>query len=63
MDSDLKKKAAIAAVLYYVKAEEELQQQIRPPVVARMPSPWQLQGRQSMMHMRNLIQRRVLKRI
>jgi hypothetical protein len=62
MDPDKKKRAAIASVLYYLKSEEE-QQYRRPPVPVGIPSPWQLQGRQSIMYMRNLLQRRVLKRI
>jgi hypothetical protein len=62
MDSEFKKKAAIAGALYYLKAEEE-KKHGRPIVTAKIPNPWQLHGRQSMMHMKNLIQRRVLKRI
>lgn len=55
------KHAAIAAVLYYLKADEE--QVVREPLVqASYPSPWALNGRQTTMQMRALIQRRVLKR-
>ena len=52
--------AAVAGVLNYLQIEKEQKQQDGIPVSS--PSPWALFGRQSIMQMRNLVQRRVLKR-
>ena len=52
--------AAVMGVLYYLQSERKKDQQVLKPVA--LPSPWALYGRQSIMHMRNLVQRRVLKR-
>ena len=61
--------AAISAVLLYIKAEEEaiamqsaMQAQAAGPVVSRAPAPvmkpWALNGRQTQMQIRNLMQLR-----
>lgn len=61
MQPDLKHKAAIAAVLYYLQMESA-EQKIEPVVATTFPTSWQLNGRTSIMQMRGLVQRRVLKR-
>jgi hypothetical protein len=61
MQSDLKLKAAIAGVLYYLQMEKT-EHKIEPVVAKIIPTPWQLHGRTSIMQMRGLVQRRVLKR-
>lgn len=61
MQSDLKMKAAVAGVLYYLQTEQE-EHKIEPVVVKIFPTPWQLSGRTAIMQMRALVQRRVLKR-
>ena len=62
MQEDRKARAAIAGVLSYIKTREE-EYIAEPQVSAHMPTPWQLSGRQSIMQMRGLMQRRVLKRL
>ena len=61
MDNDSKLQAAIAGVMYYMMTEEEQQ-----PAVAEKPATgpaaWALNGRQTIMQWRTLVQRRVLKR-
>jgi hypothetical protein len=61
MESNLKVQAAIGGVLYYLKSEEE-STKILPHVIQHHPNPWQLNARTSIMQMRGLLQRRVLKR-
>ena len=61
MEHDLKQKAAIAGVLQYLQFENE-QLRVEPVFAKKYPSPWQLNGRTSIMQMRGLVQRRVLKR-
>jgi hypothetical protein len=61
MQSDLKQKAAIAGVLYYLQMEQA-EYKIEPVVAKIFPTPWQLSGRTTIMQMRALVQRRVLKR-
>ncbi len=62
MDHDIKMKAAIAGVMQYIQATEE-ENVLRPGVqFFRGPSPWALNGRQAIMQMRSLLQRRVLRR-
>ena len=60
MHSDKKLKAAIAGVLYYLQSEEE--HKIEHVKAQTFPTPWQLHGRTTIMQMRGLVQRRVLKR-
>jgi hypothetical protein len=60
MHSDKKLKAAVAGVLYYLQMEEE--QKIEHVMAKTFPTPWQLSGRTTIMQMRGLVQRRVLKR-
>ena len=60
MSSETKLKAAIAGVLYYMQMEEDYE--VEPVVTRRYPTPWQLSGRTSIMQMRALVQRRVIKR-
>jgi hypothetical protein len=66
MASDKKKAAAIAAVMNYIKSEEEMVaaqatagtgvgQQVAGPVSTNL---WGMSGRQAMMQMRNLMQMR-----
>lgn len=61
MQSDIKQKAAIAGVLYYLELEKE-EYKVEPTVAKIFPTPWQLSGRTAIMQMRALVQRRVLKR-
>jgi len=60
MHSDNKRKAAIAGVLYLLQMEAE--HKIEHVVAKTFPTPWQLNGRTTIMQMRGLVQRRVLKR-
>ncbi|MCP4106957.1 MAG: hypothetical protein GY749_15700 [Desulfobacteraceae bacterium] len=62
-----KKTAAIAAVMYYLKSEEEAAMQIGmqpaaektlPPVPMKL---WAVSGRQAQMQMRNLMQLKALR--
>lgn len=62
MDKAKKISAAIAGVMYYLKAEEEMMLSKEPSVAERHPTPWALNGRQTIMQMRALVQRRGLKR-
>jgi hypothetical protein len=58
-----KQAAAIAGVLNYLKTESEEQHlQNRTKLPVRPFSAWTQHGRQTIMHMRGLVQRRVLKR-
>ncbi len=60
---DKKKTAAISGVLYYLREEEEQRQRNACSSLARvLPSAWALYGRQKTMQMRDLVQRRLLKR-
>ena len=63
MDTEKNKKirAAIAGVIQYMKSEEESRRP-EPLVTPAYPVPWSLQARQTMMQMRYMVQRRVLKR-
>jgi len=61
MSEDPKVRAAIAAVLQYLRSEEETVMQVAT-APAQWPSPWAMSGRQSVMRMRDLLQRRLLKR-
>ena len=68
MESDQKMAAAVAAVMAYIKTEEEVvaMQMAANASAARTesagPAPpvnlWGLNGRQTMMHLRNLMQMR-----
>ncbi len=67
---EAKKTAALAGVLAWLKSEEEsraAQPEARPaaggaPGGRRGADPWALLGRQTTMQMRNLLQRRLLRR-
>ncbi len=59
---DDKKAAAIAGVLYYLREEEERQRNACSSLARVLPSAWALYGRQKTMQMRDLVQRRLLKR-
>ena len=70
MDNPKKITAAIAAVTYYMRMEEEasLMQQAAmggmpqaPSVSAPAISPWGMNGRQTQMQMRNLMQLRTFR--
>ena len=61
MATNNKYQAAIAGVMAYLKAEEE-QHPVEPDVIIGSPNAWALNGRQNIMQMRSLMQRRVLKR-
>jgi hypothetical protein len=62
MERNIKMKAAIAGVMQYIQVTEE-ENALRPGYqINRGPNPWSLSGRQSIMQMRALLQRRVLKR-
>jgi hypothetical protein len=61
MDEDRKIKAAIAGVMYFMGTKEATGR-MEPMVQTIMPSPWALNGRQTIIQNRSLIQRRVLKR-
>jgi hypothetical protein len=62
MDKAKKILAAIAGVMYYLKSEEEMAVPTAPTVAELFPSPWALNGRQTIMQMRSMVQRRILKR-
>ncbi|MBN1411890.1 MAG: hypothetical protein JW969_13660 [Spirochaetales bacterium] len=61
MDQDKMVKAAISGVMYYI-ASNETRHRVEPSVQVTVPTPWTLNGRQTMIQMRTLVQRRVLKR-
>lgn len=68
MQIDKKKVAAIAAVMSYLKTEEEIRamQTVSAPAAARPATPisinlWGMSGRQAMMQMRNMMQLKVFK--
>lgn len=54
--------AAISGVMAYLRGEGEKKPEKRLPPPMTTLSPWALYGRQSIMYMRTLVQRRVLKR-
>jgi len=70
MDNEKKISAAIAAVMHYMREEEAvLMQQAAmggmpqgPSIPAPAFSPWSLNGRQTQMQMRNLMQMRAFQR-
>ena len=66
MEPDKKKAAAIAAVISYLKTEEEMMamQAMSVPAAAQAAAPvsmnmWAMSGRQAMMQMRNMMQMKV----
>ena len=75
LGNDSKSAAAIAAVLQYIKTEEEAiamhSAMAAPapqmPVVAQQPAPvikpWGVSGRQAQMQMRNLMQMRTFRKL
>jgi hypothetical protein len=70
MDNQKKISAAIAAVMYYIQEEEAiLMQQAAAGGMPQAPSapapafsPWSMNGRQTQMQMRNLMQMRTFQR-
>jgi len=62
MKQDKKIRAAIFGVLHYMRTEEE-RKHIESNINIRILSPWQLNGRQTIMQMSNLMQRRLFKRL
>jgi hypothetical protein len=70
MDNQKKISAAIAAVMYYIHEEEAVMMQQAamggmpqaPYVPAPAFSPWGMNGRQTQMQMRNLMQMRAFQR-
>ncbi len=74
MGDDQKIAAAIAAVMHYIKTEEEaIAMQAAMPAAAQMPlfaqppaptiKPWGISGRQAQMQMRNLMQLRTFRKL
>ncbi|MGD9172686.1 MAG: hypothetical protein PVF29_00905 [Desulfobacterales bacterium] len=74
MGNDSKSAAAIAAVLHYIKTEQEAigmqsAMAVAPQmqVTARQPAPvikpWGVSGRQAQMQMRNLMQMRTFRKL
>jgi len=62
MDQDTKVKAAIAGVMQYIEVtEEEIPSQTRCQSFSG-GTPWSMSGRQTIMQMRGLLQRRLLRR-
>jgi hypothetical protein len=69
MDNQKKISAAIAAVMYYIQEEEAIMMQQAamggmpqaPSVSAPASSPWGMNGRQTQMQMRNLMQLRTFR--
>jgi len=68
METDKKMAAAIAAVMSYLKTEEEIlvMQTVSAPAAAQAAAPismnmWGMSGRQAMMQMRNMMQMKVFK--
>jgi hypothetical protein len=64
MDNQKKISAAIAAVMHYIQEEEAVLMQQAPSVSAPAVafSPWSMNGRQTQMQMRNLMQMRTFQR-
>ena len=72
MDNQKKISAAIAAVMHYIQEEEAILMQqasmggmpqvAAGPVPAPAFSPWSMNGRQTQMQMRNLMQMRTFQR-
>ncbi len=60
-ENEKKIRAAIAGVMCYLGASEA-PHRMEPSVQTVMPSPWALNGRQTIIQNRSLVQRRVLKR-
>jgi hypothetical protein len=75
MDDEAKVTAAVSAVLYYIRSEEQaIAMQASQPMANRMaaaagPTPtvetnsWGMSGRQALMQMGNLLQMRVFKNL
>ncbi|MGD2096362.1 MAG: hypothetical protein PVG35_02205 [Desulfobacterales bacterium] len=75
MENDSKTAAALAAVMQYIKTEEEaiaMQSAMaaaapQMPMVAQHPTPvikpWGVSGRQAQMQMRNLMQMRTFRKL
>ncbi len=74
MGDDQKIAAAIAAVMQYIKTEEEaIAMQAAMPAATQMPlfaqppaptiKPWGISGRQAQMQMRNLMQLRTFRKL
>ena len=68
METDKKTAAAIAAVMSYLKTEEEMiaMQAMSAPAAAQAAAPisinmWGMSGRQAMMQMRNMMQMKAFK--
>jgi hypothetical protein len=68
MKDNKKATAAIAAVIHYIEEEAVIMQQAAmggmpqaPAVSAPASSPWGMNGRQTQMQMRNLMQMRTFK--
>jgi hypothetical protein len=68
MQIDKKTVAAIAAVMSYLKTEEEIfaMQAVSAPAASRAAAPisinlWGISGRQAMMQMRNMMQMKIFK--
>jgi hypothetical protein len=68
MKDNKKATAAIAAVIHYIEEEAVIMQQAAmggmpqaPSVSAPASSPWGMNGRQTQMQMRNLMQMRTFK--
>ncbi len=59
---DKKLAAAVTGVLYSMMSEEDQAVYPASSRTSEEPSPWALHGRQTIMQMRSLLQRRVLKR-
>lgn len=69
MDNQKKISAAIAAVMYYIQEEEAILMQQAAGGMPQAPSapapafsPWSMNGRQTQMQMRNLMQMRTFQR-
>jgi hypothetical protein len=71
METEKKISAAIAAVMHYIREEEAILMQASMGGMSQMPSasvptpvlsPWSMNGRQTQMQMRNLMQMRAFQR-
>ena len=75
MEHAPKTAAAIAAVMQYIRSEEEAiamqaamqAAEAQMPMITRQPAPvikpWGISGRQAQMHMRNLMQLRTFRKL